>query len=150
MPDTHSGPTVSRSRSPKRTLGVFVAASIAASLAMAPSASAHNINVPVALGKAQAYAKRVVADPTTPYIRWYATIRNCVAAFPGHNHYARCRVSYDTPQSLPTDRYACSEVVEVFHRPGGDTQFEQYRYYMQHAANQYPCSRIRLRGGLVP
>jgi hypothetical protein len=37
-----------------------------------------------------------------------------VNAFPGHNHYVRCTVSYDTALTENTKRYACIETFDVY------------------------------------
>ncbi len=69
--------------------------------------SAHNIDVVAAREKAREYARQKVADPNRAY-EHYTT--DCMAAFPGHNHYVRCSVSY-----LDANRVQlCRERIEVY------------------------------------
>jgi len=72
-----------------------------------PRVFAHNIDVTKARDKAREYARQKVDDPNRAY-QHFTT--DCLAAFPGHNHYVRCSIFYfdDGRNQL------CKERIEVF------------------------------------
>jgi len=72
-----------------------------------PRVFAHTIDVAMARDKAREYARQKVADPNRAY-EHFST--DCLAAFPGHNHYVRCSIFY-----LDANRVQlCKERIEVF------------------------------------
>ena len=72
-----------------------------------PDVGAHNIDVVKAREKAREYARQKVDDPNRAY-QHFTT--DCLAAFPGHNHYVRCSIFYldDNRKQL------CKERIEVY------------------------------------
>lgn len=84
-----------------------------AGLAFTGNASAHNINVQAAREKARDYARAKRSDPGRTY-KHYST--DCVAAYPGHNHYVRCTISYQNAADTARGRQTCTERVEVYLR----------------------------------
>jgi hypothetical protein len=76
----------------------------------APSVVAHNIDVVKARDKAREYARQKVADPNRAY-EHYTT--DCLAAFPGHNHYVRCSIFYQDENRVQL----CKERIEVYLQP---------------------------------
>lgn len=74
---------------------------------------AHNIDVKAAREKARDYARKKRSDPGRTY-KHYST--DCVAAYPGHNHYVRCTISYQNEADTARGRQTCTERIEVYLR----------------------------------
>ena len=72
-----------------------------------PRVFAHNIDVAKARDKAREYAKGKVADPNRAYEHFTT---DCLAAFPGHNHYVRCSIFYFDGSR----NQLCKERIEVY------------------------------------
>jgi len=72
-----------------------------------PRLFAHNIDVAKARDKAREYAKQKVADPNRAYEHFTT---DCLAAFPGHNHYVRCSIFYFDESR----KQLCKERIEVY------------------------------------
>jgi hypothetical protein len=98
-------------RRPLKRLAVLPALAVAGTFAFAGTASADNISVQFAQSKCRSYAQRVIDDSRTPFTN--ANVKS-VPVFPGHNHYVRCTVSYDTPATAKSKRYACIESLDVY------------------------------------
>jgi hypothetical protein len=94
-----------------KRLAIPALAALAGTLAFAGTASADNISVQFAQSKCRSYAQRVIDNSRTPFTK--ANVKS-VPVFPGHNHYVRCTVSYDTPRTEPTKHYACIETLDVY------------------------------------
>jgi hypothetical protein len=98
-----------------------------------PSVKAHNIDVVAAREKAREYARQKVADPNRAY-EHYST--DCLAAFPGHNHYVRCSIFYQDENR----RQLCKERIEVYlaahHNAGGLDlgRVTDLRMYVKHTS----------------
>ena len=71
------------------------------------AAAAHNIDVKKAKEKAQEYARKKVGDPNRNYKHF---MTDCLAAFPGHNHYVRCSIFYQDADR----KQLCKERIEVY------------------------------------
>jgi hypothetical protein len=82
-------------------LPLVAAAATIAALTFTGTASADNISVPVAKSKCRAYVQDVLNR--TDYVE--ASFK-ATPAFPGHNHYVRCAVSYDTAATATKKYYA--------------------------------------------
>ncbi len=124
----------------RSVLAGIIAVLIGASLVFTGSASAHNINLARAKEMALAWANEVVANSPRNYVQGIST---CVRAFPGHNHYVRCKIQYEDKVSKNADGvFACTETIEVYfqsHRDG-----ENYNPYMKHTSRS--CGTRLLRG----
>ncbi len=83
---------------------------LGASLVFPLSASAHNIDVKKAREVIRNYAQKVRDESGGKYAH-YST--SCVAAFPGHNHIARCVVDYKNEADTKKGVYTCRELIEV-------------------------------------
>lgn len=117
----------------------LTAAVFAASLACTATASAHNIPMGSAMEQCRQYARDVINDPQTPYTKAKIHAQN---AFPGHNHYIRCTVSYDSPQTIPTKDYACVETLDLYYLPEGADRTRMI--FMRHITRA--CSKRVLTG----
>ena len=100
-------------RRPLKRLAVLpaLAVAVAGTFAFAGTASADNISLQFAQSKCRSYAQGVVDVSRTPFTS--ANVKS-VNQFPGHNHYVRCTVSYDTPDTAKSKRYACIESLDVY------------------------------------
>ena len=93
----------------------------------------HNIDVKKAKEKAQEYARQKIADPNRN-CKHFAT--DCLAAFPGHNHYVRCSIFYQDADR----KQMCKERIEVYleaHRKGIDNPIlglESWTMYIKHTS----------------
>lgn len=90
-------------------LPLVAAAATIAGLAFTGTASADNISVPVAKSKCRAYVQDVLKRTNYVEASWTAT-----PAFPGHNHYVRCAVNYDTAATSTKKYYACKETLDIY------------------------------------
>ncbi len=83
---------------------------IAANLVLTAPVFAHNIDLEAAWEKARDYARAKRSDPG----RTYKHSTDCVEAFPGHNHYVRCTISYQNEGDTARGRQTCTERIEVY------------------------------------
>lgn len=127
----------------RRALGGIVAILMGASLAFTSNTSAHSISIVKARDNLRAYARRVMYDQGSPYVR---AITSCEKAFSGHNHYARCMVQYKNKENRDKEGvFACTETMEVFFQP--HNRGEDSIYYMRHTSRE--CGRVRWHGAKI-
>ena len=121
--------------SKRRTAALGVLAALVGGMAFADVASAHYLTRDLAEQTARNFGQAKVNDPRTPYIFSTAVCDVDGQAVP---HRRRCTVSYDTPQSRPTDRWACTERIEVMYQAhnAGDPPPNYTRYITQVS---HPC-----------
>jgi hypothetical protein len=118
----------------KRSLLVFILALGLFSSGIS-EVSAHNIDVVVAREKAREYARQKVADPNRAY-EHYTT--DCLAVFPGHNHYVRCSVFYQDANRVQL----CKERIEVFLAAHGHAKWPDlgevtsFTMYVKHTSSK--------------
>ena len=123
----------------RKSLIVIVAVLMGASLVSKWGASAHNVDVKKAREVAREYAKSVRDESGGKYVH-YST--SCVAAFPGHNHIARCLIDYQNEADTKKGVYTCRELIEIKllpHKPYGLT----YILYGNHATSTH-CGKAAL------
>jgi len=123
----------------RRSLIVIIASLSGVCLLFTWAASAHNIDLKKAREVARDYARQVRDESGGKYVH-YST--NCVAAFPNHNHIARCLIDYRNEADTKKDVYTCRELIEIKllpHKPYGMT----YILYGNHASSTY-CGRAPL------
>jgi hypothetical protein len=125
-------------RSPLRKL-VIPALALTGAFAFTSTASADNISVSKAQSKCRTYAQGVLDDDSTPFTKAHV---KSVPVFPGHNHYVRCTVSYDSPQTESTKYYACIETLDVYLLPHNADRTRTL--FMAHTSR--PCGPNRLTG----
>ena len=94
----------------KSPLIVIVVMLIAVNFVFTCSTSAHNIDLAKAREVTRNYARKVRDESGGKYAH-YST--SCVAAFPGHNHIARCVVDYKNEADTKKGVYTCRELIEV-------------------------------------
>src|SRR4029078_9281910 len=94
----------------KSPLIVIVAMLIGVNFVFTCSTSAHNIDLAKAREGIRNYARNVRDQSGGKYAH-YST--SCVAAFPGHNHIARCVVDYKNEADTKKGVYTCRELIEV-------------------------------------
>ena len=94
----------------RKSLIVIVAMLMVASVVFKWGASAHNIDLKKAREVIRNYAQKVRDESGGKYAH-YST--SCVAAFPGHNHIARCVVDYKNEADTKKGVYTCRELIEV-------------------------------------
>ena len=94
----------------RRSRIIVVPILIGASLFFTWSTSAHNIDLAKAREVTRNYAQKVRDESGGKYAH-YST--SCVAAFPGHNHIARCMVDYKNEADTKKGVYTCRELIEV-------------------------------------
>ncbi|MFL6229074.1 MAG: hypothetical protein ACJ741_09865 [Pyrinomonadaceae bacterium] len=126
----------------RRVLAGVAAMLMGVSLIFAGNVSAHNIDLVKAREVARAYARQVRDESGGKYAH-YST--SCVAAFPGHNHIARCMIDYKNAADSERGTYTCRELIEIKmppHSKSGQINFELYGY---HASNNQ-CGSRRLNG----
>jgi len=100
-----------------------------------PKVFAHTIDVAQAREKAREYARKKVDDPNRAY-QHFTT--DCLAAFPGHNHYVRCSIFYfdDNRNQL------CKERIEVYlpaHHAAKFPDFgtvQEFTYNLKHTSTK--------------
>ena len=121
----------------KNPLIVIVAMLIGVNFVFTCSTSAHNIDIAKAREVIRNYARKVRDDSGGKYAH-YST--SCVAAFPGHNHIARCLIDYKNEADTKAGVYTCRELIEVklaIHDSGIN-----YTPFGQHVTP--PCGKERL------
>src|SRR6185369_12260474 len=94
----------------KNPLIVIVAMLIGVNFVFTCSTSAHNIDLAKAREVIRNYARNVRDQSGGKYAH-YST--SCVAAFPGHNHIARCVIDYKNEADTKKGVYTCRELIEV-------------------------------------
>ena len=94
----------------RRALAGIAVILIGASLIFSGIVSAHNIDLAKAREVTRNYARKVRDDSGGKYAH-YST--SCVAAFPGHNHIARCVIDYKNEADTKKGVYTCRELIEV-------------------------------------
>jgi hypothetical protein len=119
----------------------IVAILIGASLVFSGRTSAHNIDLKKAREAARDYA-RSVRDASNGKYAHYST--NCVAAFPGHNHIARCLIDYKNEADAKKGVYTCRELIEIKMAP--HNQGLDYTLWGEHASSNQ-CGSRRLTYG---
>lgn len=122
----------------RRALAGIAALVMGASLVFTWSASAHNIDLTKAREMARAYARQVRDESGGKYAHFST---NCVRAFPGHNHIARCLIDYQNAADRERGVYTCRELIEIKmppHSRSGQINFELYGF---HASNNQCGSR---------
>jgi hypothetical protein len=92
-----------------------------------PEVLAHNIDVVAAREKAREYARKKVADPNRAY-EHYTT--DCLAVFPGHNHYVRCSIFYQDENR----NQLCKERVEVYAAAHSRFEFGSSELFIKHTS----------------
>lgn len=118
----------------------IVAILIGASLVFSGRTSAHNIDLKKAREFVRDYA-RAVRDQSGGKYAHYST--NCVAAFPGHNHIARCLVDYKNEADAKKGVYTCRELIEIKMGSHHGIQ-EDYTMWASHASSNQ-CGSQRLQ-----
>jgi len=127
-------------RTKRRMLLGIAGLVMCASLIVPSDAFAHNISVAKARETVRNYA-RGVRDNSNGAYSHYST--NCVAAFPNHNHIARCLVDYQNDADWKKGVYTCRETVEVKMLPHSKSGQENYELYGYHTSTN-TCGRYRL------
>jgi hypothetical protein len=118
-------------------LPLIAAAAAVAGLTFTGTASADNISVTTAKSKCRAYVQDVLNRTDYVEASWKAT-----PAFPGHNHYVRCAISYDDQSTVSKKYYACKETLDIYMLAhSGD---RNRTIFMRHITNS--CSSKVLRG----
>jgi hypothetical protein len=113
------------------------ALAVAGLAAFTGTASADNISVQFAGSKCKTYAQGVIDSTnfTEANVKW-------VPAFPGHNHYVRCTVSYDNAATASKKYYACVETLDVYLLPHNADRTRTM--FMAHTSR--PCGKKTLYG----
>jgi hypothetical protein len=109
-----------------------------ASFIFTANALAHNINLDKAWEQARNYARSVRAESGGKYLH-YST--NCVEAFPNHNHIVRCLIDYQNKRDRAAGVYTCRESIEVFMKPHGKSNTENYTLLGRHTSGNNCGSR---------
>ena len=94
----------------RKSLVVMVVILMGVGLVGTWGTSAHNIDLKKAREVVREYARKVRDESGGKYIH-YST--NCVAAFPNHNHIARCLVDYQNEADAKKGVYTCRELIEI-------------------------------------
>lgn len=123
----------------RRLLIVIVASLIGAGLVFAWGASAHNIDLAKAREVARNYARKVRDESGGQYAHFST---NCVRAFPGHNHIARCLIDYKSAEDTKKGVYTCRELIEIKLPPHHNDQYF-FVLYGNHASSNY-CGKAPL------
>ena len=126
----------------RRALAGVAVILIGASLIFSGIVSAHNIDLKKARELARDYARKVRDESGGKYAH-YST--NCVAAFPNHNHIARCQIDYRNAEDEQKGVYTCRELVE-FKMMAHDRGWG-YTIFGYHAQGQ--CGSKRLNGQII-
>ena len=118
----------------RKSLIVIVAILLASSPVFKWSASAHNIDLKKAREAARDYARMVMEQVhgglQGTFIH-YST--NCVRAFPGHNHIARCLIEFQNADDTRKGTYTCRELIEIKMRPHRGDQVD-FDLHLSHAS----------------
>jgi hypothetical protein len=125
----------------KSPLLIIVAMLIAVNFVFTCSTSAHNIDLKKAREVTRDYARKVRDESGGKYVH-YST--NCVAAFPGHNHIARCLIDYTNEADEKKGVYTCQELIEIKMAP--HNQGLDYTLWGIHASSNQ-CGSRRLTYG---
>jgi len=112
---------------------------IGASFVFSVRVSAHNIDLKKARELVRDYARSVRDESGGKYAH-YST--NCVAAFPNHNHIARCLIDYQNEADAKKGVYTCRELIEIKMGPHHGIQ-EDYTLWAFHASSNQ-CGNRRL------
>ena len=128
----------------RKSLGVIVAIVIGANLVFTWSTSAHNIDLKKARELVRDYARKVRDESGGKYVH-YST--NCVAAFPNHNHIARCLVEYRNEADTKKGVYTCQELIEI-NLPPHDGNQMGYDLWATHVSFSQ-CGKSRLKHQLM-
>ena len=128
----------------RRSLIVIIAGLSGVCLLFTWAASAHNIDLKKAREVARDYARQVRDESGGKYVH-YST--NCVAAFPNHNHIARCLVEYRNEADTKKGVYTCQELIEINLPPHSDGQMG-YDLWANHVSFSQ-CGNIRLKHKLM-
>ncbi len=124
----------------RKSLAVIVAIVIGANLVFTWSTSAHNIDLKKARELVRDYARKVRDESGGKYVH-YST--NCVAAFPNHNHIARCLVEYRNEADTKKGVYTCQELIEI-NLPPHDGNQMGYDLWASHVSfSQWGKSRLK-------
>ena len=128
----------------RKSLAVIVAIVIGANLVFTWSTSAHNIDLKKARELVRDYARKVRDESGGKYVH-YST--NCVAAFPNHNHIARCLVEYRNEADTKKGVYTCQELIEI-NLPPHDGNQMGYDLWASHVSFSQ-CGKSRLKHQLM-
>jgi hypothetical protein len=129
----------------RRALAGIAVILIGASLIFSGIVSAHNIDLKKAREVARNYARQVRDESGGNYAH-YST--SCVAAFPGHNHIARCLIDYQSASDMQKGVYTCRESIEIKmgSHPGGISGVGSWQLWGQHTSENQ-CGNRRLTYG---
>ena len=97
-----------------RSTYVGVLAALVGGMAFAPAASAHTLHKGPAEDAARWVAQQKVEDAYTPYTYSTAVCDPDSQALP---HVRGCTLSYDTPATRSTSRWACQERIQIIYQP---------------------------------
>jgi len=128
----------------RRALAGIAVILIGASLIFSGIVSAHNIDLKKARELARDYARKVRDESGGKYAH-YST--NCVAAFPNHNHIARCLIEYRNEADTKKGVYTCQELIEINLPPHRDGRMG-YDLWANHVSFSQ-CGSIRLKNKLM-
>ena len=128
----------------RKSLAVIVAIVIGANLVFTWSTSAHNIDLKKARELVRDYARKVRDESGGKYVH-YST--KCVAAFPNHNHIARCLVEYRNEADTKKGVYTCQELIEI-NLPPHDGNQMGYDLWATHVSFSQ-CGKSRLKHQLM-
>ena len=128
----------------RRPLIVIVAMLIGVNFVFTCSTSAHNVDLRKARELARDYARKVRDESGGKYAH-YST--NCVAAFPNHNHIARCLVEYRNEADTKKGVYTCQELIEI-NLPPHDGNQMGYDLWANHVSFSQ-CGKSRLKHQLM-
>jgi len=128
----------------RRALAGIAVILIGASLIFSGIVSAHNIDLKKARELARDYARKVRDESGGKYAH-YST--NCVAAFPNHNHIARCLIEYRNEADTKKGVYTCQELIEINLPPHRDGRMG-YDLWANHVSFSQ-CGNIRLKNKLM-
>ena len=126
----------------RRSLAIMLVILTGVSVFFTGLTSAHNIDLKKAREVARDYARSVRDESGGKYAH-YST--NCVAAFPNHNHIARCEISYTNAEDEKKGVYTCRELIEI-KMMAHDTGWG-YTLFGYHVQGQ--CGSKRLNGQIV-
>ena len=128
----------------RKSLAVIFAIVIGANLVFTWSTSAHNVDLKKARELVRDYARKVRDESGGKYLH-YST--NCVAAFPNHNHIARCLVEYRNEADTKKGVYTCQELIEI-NLPPHDGNQMGYDLWASHVSFSQ-CGKSRLKHQLM-
>ena len=127
----------------RRVIAGIITVLFCASFVFTSGTSAHNIDVTKARELLRDYARAVRDQSQGKYIH-YAT--KCVAAFPEHNHIARCLVEYQNERDTAAGVYTCKETIEIYFKAHSQTGgYPVYGYFARHTSLE-PCGTRAFNG----